>query len=176
MSIFFHAKTLGFYDDAVHGSRTIVVPDPDWKSTGEAGEFAPPLEQANPGCTLPPASELVEITEKLYTELFRAQTAGQQVIAAGKDGYPTLAPVPGPTIEELKQRERQTRDRELLSTDPLVARHRDELDAGGATTLTNAQYKELQEYRQALRDWPETADFPLIDKRPPAPSWLAEHL
>ena len=176
MSIFFHAKTLGFFDEAVHGCRTIVVPDPDWKPAGEPGEFAPAIEQANPACSLPPADELVDISEKDYTDLFSAQTSGQQLIAAGDDGYPILRPVPGPTVEELQRRERLTRDNALLSTDPLVARHRDEVEAGGATMITKAQYQQLQGYRQELRDWPESKDFPSKEKRPVAPEWLIELL
>jgi len=174
MSIFFHAKTRGFFDEAVHGRRTIVVPDPDWKPSGEPEEFAPWIEQANPTCSLPPAGELVEISETLYTDLFSAQTSGEQVIAAGKDGHPVLKPAPGPTVEELQRRERQIRDAALLSTDPLVARHRDELEAGGATMLTKVQYQQLQGYRQELRDWPESKDFPSKEKRPVAPEWLIE--
>lgn len=176
MSIFFHAKTLGFFDEAVHGCRTIVVPDPDWKPAGEQGEFAPAIEQANPACSLPPADELVDISEKDYTDLFSAQTSGQQLIAAGDDGYPILRPVPGPTVEELQRRERAIRDKALLATDPLIARHRDELESEQPTTLTTKQYTQLQGYRKTLRDWPESEYFPAVEYRPEQPAWLAELL
>lgn len=179
MSIFFHAKTLGFFDEAVHGHRTIFVPNPDWKPSDDEPEevqFAPWIEQANPACSLPPADELVEVSDRVYTDLFSAQTSGQQVIAAGKDGHPVLKPTPGPTIEELQRGERLVRDRVLLSTDSFVARHRDELEAGSATTITKAQYQQLQGYRQEMRVWPESKDFPSIEKRPVAPEWLTQLL
>ncbi|MNE99140.1 hypothetical protein D3C80_1977680 [compost metagenome] len=70
--------------------------------------------------------------------------------------------------------ERRWRDGQLAATDGVVARHRDELEAVATTTLTPAQYSVLQQYRQALRHWPESGEFPLLDHRPPAPLWLAE--
>lgn len=79
-----------------------------------------------------------------------------------------------PTPQELESRERALRDQTLLLTDSLVARHRDEVEAERSTTLSAEQYRQLQGYRQDLRDWPESEHFPAIDYRPPPPSWLAE--
>ena len=41
---------------------------------------------------------------------------------------------------------------------------------------TDAQKGEVREYRQALRDWPETVDNPmdLVDKLPPKPSFVVD--
>ncbi|WP_447789218.1 phage tail protein [Pseudomonas farris] len=93
-------------------------------------------------------------------------------IVAGPDGYPVLIDPPPLTPEEAAAIERAWRDGQLATTDGVVARHRDEQEAGLDTTLTPAQYAELQAYRRALRNWPEAGEFPLIDHRPPKPLWL----
>lgn len=87
---------------------------------------------------------------------------------------------PEVTAEEKAQQqeaaERTWRDAELNDTQWPVARHRDELDAGTATTLSADQFAELLAYRQALRDWPAAKAFPDSDARPAAPAWLAAAL
>lgn len=87
---------------------------------------------------------------------------------------------PEVTAEEQAQQqeaaERAWRDSELNATQWPVARHRDELDAGTATTLSADQFAELLAYRQALRDWPAAKAFPDSDARPVAPAWLAAAL
>ena len=118
-------------------------------------------------------SDAVEITQAQHIELLTAQSAGK-VICWGTDGMPYLAYPPKPTKAELEALAREWRDGQLLITDPLVARHRDEQEAGGETTLTSEQYSQLQQYRKALRDWPQSAAFPDASQRPVAPAWLAE--
>ena len=44
------------------------------------------------------------------------------------------------------------RNAKLAETDWMVTRHRDQLDAGIATSLTSEQYSKLLVYRQQLRD------------------------
>lgn len=94
--------------------------------------------------------------------------------ARAGDGYPILIDPPPLDLEQLESIERAWRDAQLLPTDALVSRHRDELESDRTTTLTIEQYTELQNYRRQLRDWPQGAEFPLVDHRPVAPSWLAE--
>ncbi|TFY96128.1 phage tail protein [Pseudomonas nabeulensis] len=96
------------------------------------------------------------------------------MLAPGENGRPSTVPAPGPTLEEQKNRERAIRDRVLLLTDPLISRHRDEVEAERPTALTAEQYKQLQGYRQDLRDWPESEYFPAIEYRPEQPAWLAQ--
>ncbi|NTZ70593.1 phage tail protein [Pseudomonas protegens] len=84
------------------------------------------------------------------------------------------APVAVPDPELVAAAERQWRSAELYATDGVVARHRDQVEAGATTALLGDQYKELQAYRQALRDWPQSADFPDVQRRPSAPPWIAE--
>jgi len=77
-----------------------------------------------------------------------------------------------PTPEVRARIERAWRDGELASSDGAVARQRDQVESGLPTTLTADQYKALQVYRQALRNWPESAAFPDSTQRPPVPAWL----
>jgi hypothetical protein len=68
---------------------------------------------------------------------------------------------------------RTWRQSSLSATEWWVTRHRDEQALGRGTTLKAAQYLELLEYRQALRDWPDSSQFPSIVSRPSVPAWLA---
>lgn len=121
---------------------------PYYKDTSNALHF---LDDAAFASILPTGS--VEITD---AEALAAQAAAN-----------------APTSEALEADERMWRDGEISSTDPVVARQRDQVESGLPTTLTADQYKALQTYRQALRDWPESAAFPDSAKRPAAPEWLA---
>lgn len=48
----------------------------------------------------------------------------------------------------------------IFSCSWLIERHRDEIDMGRTTTLTNEQYQQWLTYRQQLRDIPQTlTDF-----------------
>jgi hypothetical protein len=68
------------------------------------------------------------------------------------------------------------RDRQLSLTDPLITRHRDQVEVGRVTTLSPEQYGQLQSYRMGLRDWPSATMFPDLGCRPVAPDWLAGEL
>ncbi|MHC8399490.1 phage tail assembly chaperone [Pseudomonas sp. MDT1-17] len=191
-----------FYDTEIHGCRLTTIQDPAWVrpktdivvQPGEsswvgdelvtnAGDepmtlhdvpdmsaIPDTLEVANQACLIP--EDAVEITAAYHAELLAGQSAGQ-VITWGGDGFPVLSDPPPPSAEELAAVERVWRDQRLAETDNVVARHRDELEEGPETTLTPTQYAELQAYRRALRNWPETGEFPLIERRPPTPGWLA---
>jgi hypothetical protein len=176
---------------------TTEVPNPDWSEDSLVPEFIlipdmdaeaplidvpddeakwPEISAPNPACLLPPEDEIVEVSQADHDAIFRAVATGSSTFTAGENGRPIVIDAPGPTLEELKGRERAVRDRVLLLTDPLIARHRDELEAERPTTLTAEQYKQLQGYRQDLRDWPESEHFPAVDYRPEQPAWLADHL
>lgn len=68
-----------------------------------------------------------------------------------------------------EQREDQ-RKALLGAVDWVSTRHRDQRDAGGPTTLTEEEYVELLDYKQALRDWPKTGNPQ--EQFPPKPSWM----
>ncbi|MFG0501035.1 hypothetical protein ACF8GD_00010 [Pseudomonas putida] len=81
---------------------------------------------------------------------------------------------PPPAREQLEAAEREWRDASVNAVLWLRERHRDEQDLQRSTTLTPAQFAELLNYLQALRDWPQSAAFPAIEHRPVAPPWIAE--
>lgn len=156
--------------------ETILVPDPDAVApmieVADGTATAPIISVPNPLCMLPPEDELMEVSEEVHAELFASISTGKFVLAADGLGKPVLVPEPGPTPEHLKANELYFRDATLVKTDPLVSRHRDEVEFGDGTTLTASQYKELQVYRQELRVWPNSKYFPDTTKRPTVPSWL----
>lgn len=161
-------------------SETILILDPDavhpMIEVPDEQALPPIITVPNPACLLPPESELVEVQQDEHDEIFRVLALGGSVLAPGESGRPRTAQAPGPTLDELKARERSLRDRALLLTDPLIARHRDQVEAGRPTSLTAEQYKQLQGYRQDLRDWPDSQYFPTAEYRPVQLDWLAEQL
>lgn len=75
-------------------------------------------------------------------------------------------------VDQNAMTERRWRDTELASLIWLRDRHRDQLDIGGETTLTAEQFGELLVYMQALRDWPQSENFPDSGYRPSAPKFI----
>ena len=59
-------------------------------------------------------------------------------------------------------RVRTERDRRLSDCAWIVERHRDQLENGEATTLTEDEYQAWLGYRQALRDLPQQPGFPWL--------------
>ena len=117
--------------------------------------------------------DVLEYSAEERDALQALESHGRRIVA-GADGYPVLVDPPPLTPEETAAIERIWRDALLLATDGIVTRHRDEVEEGRATTLTVEQYSALLTYRRQLRDWPQGAEFPLVDHRPIAPAWLAE--
>ncbi|MBX8467532.1 MULTISPECIES: phage tail assembly chaperone [unclassified Pseudomonas] len=89
-----------------------------------------------------------------------------QVIVCRANGFPILADAAPMTPEDLANAERHWRDAQLVKTDPLITRHRDELETMEKTTLSAENYTTLQQYRRDLRDWPSSTQFPAIANRP----------
>ncbi|MFJ2285940.1 phage tail assembly chaperone [Pseudomonas iridis] len=116
--------------------------------------------------------DAIPITEERYLSVIACRVDGK-VRSHDAEGLPILIDLPLPTAEALEGIERAWRDAQLMQTDNLVIRHRDEHEDGSATTLSAEQYAELQAFRRALRNWPEGEEFPLVDHRPVVPSWLA---
>lgn len=146
--IFFSSKTLGFYPGELRDSYEVQGAWPD-----DAIEMTE-AEQALYWCVCPPSGKVL----------------------GSLKGRPSFVNSPALSPEEAAVVERAWRDGELKGSDDIVARHRDQVEAGGATTLTADQYKELQGYRIALRNWPESSGFPVTSKRPNAPAWLAAQI
>ncbi|RON29053.1 MULTISPECIES: phage tail assembly chaperone [Pseudomonas] len=122
-------------------------------------------------------SDVIEIPQAYWISLLQQLAVTPKMISVRADnGYPVLTDTPPLAPEEVAKAERLWRDSQLLATDSMVARDRDELEDGGGTTLTTEQYAELQAYRRALRDWPQGSFFPFSEHRPSAPLWLAGYL
>lgn len=115
----------------------------------------------------------VAVTTERYEQLYAEHLQGR-VFSAGSDGEPMTKEPDPPSPEQLAATERAWRGSQLNATDALVQRHRDELEDGANTTLSAEEYQELQVYRHALREWPETDGFPSTDLRPVPPAWLSQ--
>ncbi|MGF6315837.1 phage tail assembly chaperone [Pseudomonas frederiksbergensis] len=92
------------------------------------------------------------------------------------DGLPILIDSTPATEFELIASARRWRDEQLMATQWLVDRDRDEEAASVPLTLTTDDFHDLLDYRQELRDWPLTSGFPKETSRPLAPDWLAQTL
>ncbi|PHX39824.1 hypothetical protein AO284_37070 [Pseudomonas sp. NZIPFR-PS2] len=136
------------------------------KSTGNL--YLPGVNKDIPG-------DAVKISDALVLSVIGNPAPGK-IRDHDENGLPFLVDSPPPSAEQLAAVERIWRDVQLLATDGIINRHRDQVEAGGATTLTVEQYKVLQNYRQDLRNWPDASDFPESVKRPVAPIWLVEQL
>ena len=64
------------------------------------------------------------------------------------------------TEEEIGDGVRVLRDLKFAETNFAVERHREELELGLPTSLTEAEYQAVLQYRQDLRDLPLQAGFP----------------
>lgn len=120
--------------------------------------------------------DATEITAELYGQLLSGRSNGMDVDFTTSPPSLKEKPVIELTTEQLAAIERRWRDSEVSASEWLVARHRDEQDMQLSTTLTAEQFAELLDYRQALRDWPQTTVFPDASQRPIAPTWIAEQV
>lgn len=100
----------------------------------------------------------------------------QQILAMLDDGEPCTDYVEQQMPEDLEQIERTWRDAEIEHVKWLRERHRDEQDLGVTTTLTAEQFAQVLAYVQALRDWPQSNNFPDSAQRPLPAAWLADLL
>ncbi|WP_321358371.1 phage tail assembly chaperone [Pseudomonas extremaustralis] len=121
----------------------------------------------------PSDKDCQEITKARHAEL-RAENSAGKIIAADDQGFPIAIDPPGPSTEEVVIKERAWRDRQLATATGIRDRHRDQLELGIAPTLAPEQFSMLLSYIQMLRDWPQSPDFPDLEKRPELPVWLAE--
>jgi hypothetical protein len=91
-----------------------------------------------------PGDELVEIAPVQHAELFAQLYCTGRPLGADAQGYTVLLDVPLLSDEQRAVIERQWRDHHLASPDALVARHRDEVEAGLTTSLSAEQYATLR--------------------------------
>ena len=117
-------------------------------------------------------ADAVEISEDLYLSVIGNPASGK-ARAHDDRGLPYLIDAPV-QLPDLQAQEREWRDSELITATGMRDRHRDQLEIEVETTLPAEQFKELLLYMQALRDWPQSPDFPVLEQRPAAPPWIAE--
>lgn len=117
-------------------------------------------------------ADAVAISEALYLSVIGNPPPGK-VRAHDDRGLPYLVDAPVP-VPDLEVQEREWRDSELIAVMGMRDRHRDQLEIEVETTLTAEQFRELLVYIQALRDWPQSPDFPALEQRPAAPPWIAD--
>lgn len=117
-------------------------------------------------------ADAVEISEALFLSAICNPEPGT-ILAHDEQGLPYLVDAPEP-VQDLAAQERVWRDDELSSVMWLRERHRDQLEISESATLTAEQFTELLVYMQALRDWPQSLNFPDSQHRPTAPVWIAE--
>jgi hypothetical protein len=109
--------------------------------------------------------DAVEISSEHRDQLLAGEQRNCRIVADA-DGRPMLEESPSRASELAATVERTWRDARLLETDGIVARHRDQLEAGHETTLSTSGYEALQAYRLALRNWPASQGFPEMANRP----------
>ncbi len=102
------------------------------------------------------------------------EISDEDYAALAARGFPVTVDAAELTAEQLAKNERAWRDGELSGVKWLRERHRDQLEIEVETTLKAEQFRELLVYIQALRDWPQSPDFSVLEQRPAAPPWIAE--
>lgn len=115
-------------------------------------------------------ADTIEISTEVFDLVVGSPSLGK-IRMHGDDGVPYLIDPPfKPNGAEAA--ERTWRDNQVIATEWVVIRHRDQQDMQLATTLQIKQFAELLQYRQALRDWPQSELFPVSEHRPVPPLWL----
>jgi len=117
--------------------------------------------------------DVVLIDDERYDTVI-ANPEPLKVRAHDGEGRPILIDAAPLGAIELAEQERAWRDGELATRQWLRDRHRDEQDLERETTLSADQFAELLGYLQDLRDWPQSDQFPVVEHRPVAPSWIAD--
>lgn len=130
-----------------------------WKNDGTYTDASWPLE----------AVLISEEEQSIYWK--QSPPEGKQL--GSENGRPAWVDSPLPSLADLAGAERSWRDGELSAVMWLRERHRDQLEIGLPLTLSGEQFTQLMIYIQALRDWPQSPDFPQVEHRPVAPTWLA---
>lgn len=109
--------------------------------------------------------DAVEISSDHRDQLLAGEQRNCRIVA-DVDGRPMLQESSSRASDVAIAVERAWRDSRLLETDAIVARHRDQSEAGIDTTLSKSGYEALQAYRLALRNWPASQGFPSMANRP----------
>lgn len=158
MSIFYSPSRQGFFDEAIHGPRTLLVPDDaklaellaeaDAARDDEDEEIEVERqkkamlaikETENPDCLIP--ADAIEVSDEQHAALIAALSDGKIITT---DGGTLIAVDRDVPIDEQLEAIRRRRNRALKTTDWTQA----------PDALTAAKRKLWADHRQALRDLP----------------------
>lgn len=117
--------------------------------------------------------DAIEITRSEHQMLLAGAGSGKLIVMS--EGRPTLIDRTA-SAHELGVSERAWRDREMLKCFSIRDRHRDQIEAGIHTDMTQDCFVMLLVFIQALRDWPQSDRFPDKDCRPLTPDMLLDFL
>jgi len=117
-------------------------------------------------------TDAIAVSEPQRRELLAGISRGLLAQVSEKGSLELVEPPVDPDAVALA--ERAWRDGVLTSAAWLRDRHRDQLEIGAPTTLTADQFEGLLAFMQALRDWPQSPEFPASEHRPVAPEWVLE--
>lgn len=84
----------------------------------------------------------------------RKWALGHNATIEDKGIYYEVVEIPGPTIEELQNQRRGVRDSYLNGIEWRVDRYKDQLALGVPTNDTETTYRQVLQYMQYLRDYP----------------------
>ncbi|KVV48228.1 hypothetical protein WT27_04865 [Burkholderia territorii] len=108
---------------------------------------------------IPPGA--IKISDREHRALLEGQSQGK-CMALCEDGRPTFIEHRARSEEEITVEVLRKRTRLLEQTDGIVARHRDQVDEGIETTLSDSKFRALLAYRRELRDLTKQHGFPNV--------------
>lgn len=119
-------------------------------------------------------TDAIAVTELQRRELLAGISRGLLAQMSEDGSLELVEPPVDPDAVALA--ERAWRDGVLTSAAWLRDRHRDQLEIGAPTTLSAEQFEGLLVFMQALRDWPQSPEFPDNKHRPIIPIWLDDQV
>ncbi|WP_175403821.1 tail fiber assembly protein [Burkholderia sp. CCA53] len=136
-----------FYSEALHGCRTILVPDPAQSADDVEKNGVRMIEVPNPDCAIP--ADAVLLTDEKYESLMRGVQAGKAV-ALDEHGVPQNVDQPPPTPEDAKNFNAEVQRRKLADAADHIAPLQDAVDLGIATDGEKSLLTGWKQYRVAL--------------------------
>ena len=126
--MFYSKSTGGFYTDAIHGARRVLIVDP----ATDMGAVPLTIEIDNPDCKIP--MDAVEISQGLHVSLLEGQSSGK-VITCDVHGFPLLAdPEPTPLLVLIEQAKAKVRTMRVTAFSGLAGIQSEALANGDTKT------------------------------------------
>ncbi|WP_075259031.1 tail fiber assembly protein [Herbaspirillum camelliae] len=163
--MFYSPSTKGFYDEAIHGVRKLLILDQNW--SGEEGAEERNTLIDNPDCLIP--VDAVNISDEEYLALLSGQAAGK-VIVPGLDGAPVLADRAPPTPEQKAAAALADVDALLGEATKKIAPLQDAVDLEIATPDEKAALAAWKRYRVLLSRIAQQPGYPDVIEWPARPA------